>query len=889
MNKLVYKFGLSENEGNCQMKDLLGGKGANLAEIANLGIAVPPGFTITTEVCKIYYDNDKLIHQDLKIQVNEALKSVERYLGRNFGDVKAPLLLSVRSGAKFSMPGMMDTILNLGLNDETVEGLAKSSNNPRFAYDSYRRFIQMYSNVVLKLDHYLFEEIIDLKKQDLSIEEDVDFKVEDLQEIILEFKEKVKEETSEEFPQDVQIQLWSAIQAVFDSWMSNRAVTYRKINDIDQNLGTAVNIQAMVFGNTGDNSATGVVFSRNPTNGLDELYGEYLINAQGEDVVAGTRTPQNISIKGKNDSASSLPAMEEKMPELYLELLNTCKLLERHYKDMQDIEFTIEKNKLWLLQTRTGKRTAKASIKIAVDLVNENVLTKEEAVNRIDINNIDKLLHPTIDEKSNHNVISQGLPASPGAATGCVVFSSEKAEIIAKSSKVILVRIETSPEDIHGMHAAEGVLTSRGGMTSHAAVVARGMGKPCICGAKDLLINYAKNILTVNGVTIKEGDLVTLNGSSGEIILGEASMIQPEIFPEFNQILQWSNQIRRLKIRANAETKTDSEVALGFGAEGIGLCRSEHMFFDADRINSMREMILASNLEERLIALDKLLPMQIKDFVEIFKVMQNLPVTIRFLDPPLHEFLPHSDQDIKDLAVVLGSSVEQVKNRSMQLKEYNPMLGHRGCRLAITYPEIYKMQAKAVFEAMVEVQKNGFKSPIVEIMIPFIFDIKEFNIMKEIVDEAAQDIMSFYKLKLNYIVGTMIELPRAAIKAAEIAKSAEFFSFGTNDLTQTTLGISRDDASIFLNEYREKGLLKEDPFSSIDQEAVGELIKMAVKSGKKANPALKLGICGEHGGDPKSIKFFHDVGLDYVSCSPFRIPVAIIAAAQAALREDIQN
>lgn len=887
MDKLVYKFGLSGSDGNSQMKDLLGGKGANLAEIANLGIAVPPGFTITTEVCKIYYDNDKLIHQDLKIQVNEALCNIEKYLGRNFGDVKIPLLLSVRSGAKFSMPGMMDTILNLGLNDETVSGLAKLSNNPRFAYDSYRRFIQMYSNVVLKLDHYLFEEIIDLKKQDLSIEEDVDFKAEDLQEIILEFKSKVKEETGEEFPQDVQIQLWSAIKAVFDSWMSNRAITYRKINDIDQNLGTAVNIQAMVFGNTGDTSATGVVFTRNPTNGLDELYGEYLINAQGEDVVAGTRTPQNISIKGKNDSASSLPSMEEKMPELYLELLKTCKLLERHYKDMQDIEFTIEENKLWLLQTRTGKRTAKASIKIAVDLVNENVLTKEEAVNRIDVNNIDKLLHPTIDEKSSYNVISQGLPASPGAATGCVVFSSEKAEKMSKSSKVILVRIETSPEDIHGMHAAEGVLTSRGGMTSHAAVVARGMGKPCVCGAKDLLINYSKNSLTVNGVIIKEGDLITLNGSSGEIILGEVSMIQPEIFPEFSQVLQWSNQIRRLKIRANAETKTDSEVALGFGAEGIGLCRSEHMFFDADRINSMREMILAGSLEERLIALDKLLPMQIKDFVEIFEVMQNLPVTIRFLDPPLHEFLPHSEQDIKDLAVALDTSVEQVKTRSAQLKEHNPMLGHRGCRLAITYPEIYRMQAKAVFEAMVAIEKKGLKTPIVEIMIPFIFDIKEFEVMKKIIDEVAQEIMNFYKLQLNYMVGTMIELPRAAIKAAEIAKSAEFFSFGTNDLTQTTLGISRDDASIFLNEYREKGLIKEDPFSSIDEEAVGELVKMAVERGRKANPALKIGICGEHGGDPKSIKFFHDIGLDYVSCSPFRIPVAIIAAAQSALRENI--
>ena len=887
MDKLVYKFGLSGSDGNSQMKDLLGGKGANLAEIANLGISVPPGFTITTEVCKIYYDNDKLIHQDLKTQVSEALYNIEKYLGRNFGDVNNPLLLSVRSGAKFSMPGMMDTILNLGLNDETVEGLAKLNNNPRFAYDSYRRFIQMYSNVVLKLDHYLFEEIIDLKKQDLSIEEDVDFKAEDLQEIILEFKSKVKEETGEEFPQDVQLQLWSAIKAVFDSWMSNRAITYRKINDIDQNLGTAVNIQAMVFGNTGDTSATGVVFTRNPTNGLDELYGEYLINAQGEDVVAGTRTPQNISIKGKNDSASSLPAMEEKMPELYLELLKTCKLLERHYKDMQDIEFTIEENKLWLLQTRTGKRTARASIKIGVDLVNEKVLTKEEAVNRIDVNNIDKLLHPTIDEKSSYKVISQGLPASPGAATGCVVFSSEKAEKMAKSSKVVLVRIETSPEDIHGMHAAEGVLTSRGGMTSHAAVVARGMGKPCVCGAKDLLINYAKNILTVNGVVIKEGDLITLNGSSGEIILGEVSMIQPEIFPEFNQVLQWSNQIRRLKIRANAETKNDSEVALGFGAEGIGLCRSEHMFFDTDRINSMREMILAINLEERLIALDKLLPMQIKDFVDIFKVMQNLPVTIRFLDPPLHEFLPHSEQDIKDLATALDTSVDQVKNRSLQLKEHNPMLGHRGCRLAITYPEIYQMQAKAVFEAMVAVEKEGLKSPNVEIMIPFIFDIKEFEVMKKIIDESAQEIMNFYKLKLNYIVGTMIELPRAAIKAGEIARSAEFFSFGTNDLTQTTLGISRDDASIFLNEYREKGLIKEDPFSSIDQEAVGELVKMAVERGKKANPALKIGICGEHGGDPKSIKFFHDVGLDYVSCSPFRIPVAIIAAAQAVLRENL--
>lgn len=887
MKKLVYNFGANKNDGNSQMKDLLGGKGANLAEISSLGIQVPPGFTITTEVCKEYYQNNKRLPDVLKEQVKESFKNIENFLSRKFGDHNNPLLVSVRSGAKFSMPGMMDTILNLGLNDKTVLGLANSSQNPRFAYDSYRRFIQMYSSVVLKLDSYLFEEIIELKKQDLSIVEDTDFKAEDLQDLIYLFKERVKFETGEDFPEDPEVQLWSAVSAVFDSWMSSRAITYRKLNNISEDLGTAVNIQAMVFGNTGNNSATGVVFTRNPNNGVKEIYGEYLINAQGEDVVAGTRTPQNISLKAKQETGSSLPTMEEAMPNLYKELFDICNKLELHYKDMQDIEFTVEEGRLWLLQTRDGKRTARAAIKIAVDLVHENIISKEEAINRIDIESIDKLLHPTIDEQANYDVIAQGLPASPGAASGHVVFSSEKAEKMAKSSRVILVRIETSPEDIHGMHAAEGILTSRGGMTSHAAVVARGMGKPCVCGTKDILINYAKNCFSVNGVTVNEGDLITLNGSTGEVILGEVSMLQPELFDEFNQIINWSNQIRRLKVRANAETKLDSEVAVNFGAEGIGLCRSEHMFFDSIRINAMREMILSDNINHRRQALNKILPMQVNDFVEIFKVMKNLPVTIRFLDPPLHEFLPHTEQDMRELAVAMDLSLDQIRSRSLQLKEHNPMLGHRGCRLGISYPEIYEMQARAVFEAMVVIKKEHSFLANAEIMIPLIFDIKELEVIKGSINRIAHEIMDKHLIKLKYTIGTMIELPRAALKAGDIAKEAEFFSFGTNDLTQTTLGISRDDASMFLNDYKEKGLIKQDPFTSLDQEGVGELLKIATERGRKTRPELKIGICGEHGGDPKSIKFFHDIGLDYVSCSPFRVPVAIIAAAQAALNKNM--
>ena len=884
MEKLVYQFGMKVNEGNSKMKDLLGGKGANLAEICNLGIAVPPGFTITTEVCNHYYKGNKTLPQDLNNQVNKALQEVELFLERKFGCSTNPLLVSVRSGAKFSMPGMMDTILNLGLTDQTVVGLATISNNPRFAYDSYRRFIQMYSSVVLKVDHYLFEEIIEWKKQDLMIDKDTDFSTKDLQDIIFQFKELVQKETGNEFPQDPQTQLWSAIDAVFDSWMSNRAITYRRLNNIAEDIGTAVNVQAMVFGNTGDNSATGVVFTRNPTNGEKNIYGEYLINAQGEDVVAGIRTPQNVSILGKNQSGSNLPAMEEVMPKLYQELLNTCYKLEQHYKDMQDIEFTIEEGKLWLLQTRSGKRTAKAAIVIAVDLVDEGVISKEEAVARIDVNTIDQLLHPTIDEKVKYTVIAQGLPASPGAATGRVVFSSEKAEEAVGKAKVILVRVETSPEDIHGMHAAEGILTSRGGMTSHAAVVARGMGKPCICGTKDLLINYEKGIFTTGGITVKEGDVITLNGSTGEVILGEVAMSKPELFAEFDQIIKWSNQIRRLKIRTNAETKLDSEVARGFGAEGIGLCRTEHMFFESDRINAMREMILSNSVEQRLRALDKLLPMQVKDFIDIFKVMEGLPVNIRLLDPPLHEFLPHNEQDIRELATVMDISLDQIKNRSLQLKEHNPMLGHRGCRLGITYPEIYAMQARAIFEAMANVEKEKTGAAIAEIMIPLIFDVKEFDILKLIIDDVAKEVMDKHQVYLEYQIGTMIELPRAALMSAEIAKSVEFFSFGTNDLTQTTLGISRDDASMFLNEYRERGIIKTDPFASIDKEGVGQLLRFAVENGRKSKSDLKIGICGEHGGDPESIKFFHDLGFDYVSCSPFRVPVAIISAAQAALK-----
>ncbi|MCT4634689.1 MAG: pyruvate, phosphate dikinase [Rickettsiales bacterium] len=883
MEKLVYKFGIKSNEGSSKMKDLLGGKGANLAEMCHLGIAVPPGFTITTEVCKAYYAGNKILPKNLTTQVESALKEIEGFLGRNFGDAKNPLLVSVRSGAKLSMPGMMDTILNLGLNDETVLGLASASNNPSFAYDSYRRFIQMYSNVVLNLDPYLFEEVIEWKKRDTKAINDTDLSTEDLIDIIANFKEIVKNETGNDFPQDVQVQLWSAINAVFDSWMCNRAITYRKLNNIDSNLGTAVNIQSMVFGNTGNESATGVLFSRNPTNGDNNIYGEYLINAQGEDVVAGTRTPQNVSILGKEQTKSDLPSMEETMPKLYQDLQATCKKLEKHYKDMQDVEFTIENGKLWILQTRSGKRTAKADIVIAVDLVKEGVISKEDAIARIDINNIDKLLHPTIDEQVKYNVIAKGLPASPGAAMGKVVFSSEKAEELALQHKVILVRVETSPEDINGMHAAQGILTSRGGMTSHAAVVARGMGKPCVCGAKDLNIDYKNNSFTTNGVTVKEGDIISLNGNAGEVILGEVTMTKPELFEEFNQIITWSNQIRNLKIRTNAETKTDSETARNFGAEGIGLCRTEHMFFEADRINSMREMILSTDLKQRRQALNKLLPMQTKDFIDIFNVMHGLPVTIRFLDPPLHEFLPHNEQDMKELAKAMSLSFEQVKSRSNQLKEHNPMLGHRGCRLGITYPEIYEMQARAVFEAMVAVNNENLGSAIAEIMIPLIFNVEEFNIMKKIVDDVAQEIEKKHNVSLKYEVGTMIELPKAALKAGNIAASAGFFSFGTNDLTQTALGISRDDAAIFLNEYKEKGVIKTDPFASIDQDGVGELLTIAIERGRRTKPNLKIGICGEHGGDPASIKFFHDIGLDYVSCSPFRVPVAIIAAAKAKL------
>lgn len=883
MEKLVYKFGIKSNEGSSQMKDLLGGKGANLAEMCQLGIASPPGFTITTEVCKAYYAKNKTLPKNLNSQVESALKEIEQFLGRDFGNAKNPLLVSVRSGAKFSMPGMMDTILNLGLNDETVLGLAAVSNNPCFAYDSYRRFIQMYSNVVLNLDPYLFEEVIEWKKRDLKVKNDTDLSTEDLIDIIAHFKEIVKNETGNDFPQDVQVQLWSAINAVFDSWMSNRAITYRKLNNIDSNLGTAVNIQSMVFGNTGNESATGVIFTRNPTNGDNNIYGEYLINAQGEDVVAGIRTPQNVSILGKKQTGSDLPSMEETMPKLYQELLDTCKKLERHYKDMQDIEFTIENGKLWILQTRSGKRTARADIVIAVDLVKEGVISKEDAITRIDINNIDKLLHPTIDEQVKYDVIAKGLPASPGAAMGKVVFSSEKAEELSLQHKVILVRVETSPEDIHGMHAAQGILTSRGGMTSHAAVVARGMGKPCVCGAKDLSIDYKNNSFTTNGITVKEGDIISLNGNAGEVILDEVTMTKPELFDEFNQIITWSNQIRDLKIRTNAETKTDSETARRFGAEGIGLCRTEHMFFESDRINSMREMILSTDLKQRRKALDKLLPMQTKDFTDIFNVMHGLPVTIRFLDPPLHEFLPHSEQDMKELAKTMNLSFEQVKSRSSQLKEYNPMLGHRGCRLGITYPEIYEMQARAVFEAMVIVNKNEPERALAEIMIPLIFDVEELDIMKKIVYAVAQEIEQKYSVSLKYEVGTMIELPKAALRAGNIATSAEFFSFGTNDLTQTALGVSRDDAAIFLNEYKEKGVIKTDPFASIDQDGVGELLTIAIERGRKTKPNLKIGICGEHGGDPASIKFFHDIGLDYVSCSPFRVPVATIAAAKAKL------
>ncbi|MBW0175872.1 MAG: pyruvate, phosphate dikinase [Candidatus Fonsibacter sp.] len=885
MPKWVYQFNSSNCEGTLSQKPLLGGKGANLAEMGKLGLPVPPGFTITTEVCTEFYKNNQKYPDDLKIQIEDAIRNIEKILGKNFGDVNNPLLVSVRSGARVSMPGMMDTVLNLGLNDKTVLGLIKKTNNETFAYDSYRRFIQMYSNVVLEVDHHNFEDLLDNYKLTKGVLSDTDLKAEDWKTIVGNYKDIVKKNTKKDFPQDSHEQLWGAISAVFQSWQNQRAKTYRRLNNIPEEWGTAVNIQSMVFGNMGNDCATGVAFTRNPSTGENSFYGEYLINAQGEDVVAGIRTPRNITKKERLESSSEDLSLEETMPEAFAELTKIYKKLETHYRDMQDIEFTIENKKLWMLQTRSGKRTAKASIKIAVDMVSEKLITKDEALLRIDPKILDTLLHPTLDPKAKKNIIAKGLPASPGAATGKVTFNADDAEQMkANNQNTILVRVETSPEDIHGMHAAVGILTCRGGMTSHAAVVARGMGRPCVSGAGVIKIDYAAKLFKVDNAEVKEGDIITIDGSTGEVMLGEVKTINPDISGDFSEMMKWADEVRTLKIRANAETPLDSRTARGFGAEGIGLCRTEHMFFDEERILYVRQMILSKTKEDRLKALDKILPFQRKDFVEIFTIMKGLPVTVRLLDPPLHEFLPKTEKEIDIVAKSLKIHSSEIKNRINYLHEENPMLGHRGCRLAISFPEIYEMQCRAIFEALYELQKQKVEAVIPEIMIPLVATEREIEILRELVDRIAQEIQKKNNFKVDYLVGTMIELPRAALNAKNIAKHADFFSFGTNDLTQTTLGISRDDSGKFLDDYVENKIFKIDPFVSIDQDGVGELIKLACSRGLEAKKNIKLGICGEHGGDPDSIDFCHRAGLHYVSCSPYRVPIARLSAAQASIR-----
>ncbi len=884
MTKWVYTFGDGSAEGQAGMRDLLGGKGANLAEMSNLGLPVPPGFTISTGVCTYYYANGDTYPAELAAQVEAALAHVGRLTGKTFGDEANPLLVSVRSGARASMPGMMDTVLNLGLNDVTVEALAKGSGDARFAYDSYRRFIQMYSDVVLGVEHHHFEEHLDGYKDRKGYTLDTDLTADDWKHLVGKYKATVQAELGRPFPQDPKDQLWGAIGAVFGSWMNQRAIKYRELHAIPASWGTAVNVQAMVFGNLGETSATGVAFTRNPSTGAKELYGEFLINAQGEDVVAGIRTPQDITEAARIAAGSDKPSLERTMPEAYAEFIRICGLLEKHYRDVQDVEFTIERGKLWMLQTRNGKRTAKAALRIAVDLANEGLINRAEAVGRIDPASLDQLLHPTIDPDAQRRVIATGLPASPGAAGGEVVFDSDEAEAAkAAGRKVILVRIETSPEDIHGMHAADGILTTRGGMTSHAAVVARGMGKPCVSGAGGLRVDYATQTLTASGVTVKKGEWLTIDGGTGQVLLGEVKMLEPELSGEFAALMEWADAARRMKVRTNAETPLDARTARQFGAEGIGLCRTEHMFFEGARIVAMREMILADDEAGRRAALAKLLPMQRSDFVELFTIMSGLPVTIRLLDPPLHEFLPHTDEEIEEVAAAMGASAEKLKRRASELHEFNPMLGFRGCRLAVAYPEIAEMQARAIFEAAVLAAKNTGKPVIPEVMVPLVMTKPELDLVKERIVAMAEAVGRESGHPLEYQVGTMIELPRAALRAGEIAQSAEFFSFGTNDLTQTTLGISRDDAASFLGPYTGKGILPADPFVTLDIEGVGELVKMAAERGRATRPDIKLGICGEHGGDPASIVFCEGAGLDYVSCSPYRVPIARLAAAQAAL------
>ena len=886
MSKYVYAFGVGEADGNGSMKELLGGKGANLAEMTSIGLPVPPGFTLTTEVCTTYYSNNHDFPAGLHDEVTSALRVLEQRMDKGFGDSDNPLLVSVRSGARASMPGMMDTVLNLGLNDQTIQGVIRQSNDPRFAYDSYRRFIQMFANVVKGMNGDAFAKILAEKKEQKNVELDTELSAEDLQELVGEFKQIYQQSLGEVFPEDPLQQLWEAIGAVFGSWMTPRAVTYRKLHSIPSDWGTAVNVQGMVFGNMGDDCATGVAFTRDPSTGENYFYGEFLVNAQGEDVVAGIRTPQPIN-RAKHKEGD-LPSMEEVLPDSYKQLDNIRSILEQHYKDMQDIEFTIEKGKLYMLQTRTGKRTAQAAIKVAVDMVDEKLITKKEAVLRVDPDQLDQLLHPSLDPAADKQVVAKGLPASPGAASGKVVFNADEAEEQTRlKKKVILVRIETSPEDIHGMNAAQGILTARGGMTSHAAVVARGMGKCCVSGCGDIKIDYEKQQLTTkSGQLIKRGDEITLNGTTGEVILGVVPKVQPAVSGDFATFMGWADQFRRLKVRTNADTPRDAKVARDFGAEGIGLCRTEHMFFEGERIQAVREMILADDLEGRKRALDKILPMQKGDFIGLFREMKGVPVTIRLLDPPLHEFLPQTDDDISELANAVGIRFSEVKEHVASLHEFNPMLGHRGCRLAITYPEVYDMQVQAIMEAACELIKDEGFEIVPEIMIPLVSHVNELKILRANAIKVADAVCKDYGVKIDYLIGTMIELPRAALTADAIAQEADFFSFGTNDLTQTTYGLSRDDAGHFLPDYVSRGVLKKDPFVALDQRGVGELVKIGFERGRQTRSDLKVGICGEHGGEPSSVIFCHDIGLDYVSCSPYRVPIARLAAAHAVLLED---
>jgi len=887
MTQWVYAFGNGSADGRADMKNLLGGKGANLAEMASLGLPVPPGLTITTEVCTHYYDNGREYPGELEAQVDAAIQQVEAAVGAMFGDADNPLLVSVRSGARVSMPGMMDTVLNLGLNDETVVGLAKQAGDERFAYDSYRRFIQMYCDVVLGVDHYHFEDILEIYKEDRDYYLDTDLSAEDWKSVTEKFKAKAEEQLGHPFPMDPREQLWGAISAVFSSWQIDRAKVYRKLNNIPESWGTAVNVQAMVFGNMGDTSATGVAFTRDPSTGENAWYGEYLINAQGEDVVAGIRTPQNLTKAAREKAGSDKPSMEESMPGVFKQLGEAFNKLEQHYRDMQDIEFTVQKGKLWMLQTRSGKRTAKAALKIAVDMVADGLIDEKTAVMRVEPGALDQLLHPTLDPNAKRDVITRGLPASPGAACGIAVFDSDEAELESKAGHdVILCRAETSPEDIHGMHAARGILTARGGMTSHAAVVARGMGRPCVSGAGDLQIDAREGVMRCRGREIKRGDLITIDGGTGEVMQGAVETIEPELGGDFASLMIWADKVRTMRVRTNADTPSDVATAREFGAEGIGLCRTEHMFFEEDRILAVREMILAENEEGRRAALAKILPMQKSDFVSIFKIMHGLPVTIRLLDPPLHEFLPREEGEFEALAESLGVELKRLRRRALELHEFNPMLGHRGCRLGISYPEIYEMQARAIVEAAIEVEQEMGETVVPEIMIPLVATEKELAMLRERVEAVAAEVFAETGHSITYQVGTMIELPRAALQAGEIARAADFFSFGTNDLTQTCIGISRDDASRFLDEYVRKDIFAQDPFVSIDQDGVGELIKLGVERGRATKPDLKVGICGEHGGDPASVEFCHGLGLDYVSCSPYRVPIARLAAAQAALKDE---